>query len=225
MYTISIHAPRTGSDLFPRQRPHLCRTISIHAPRTGSDLIDHVAIGASVVFQSTLPARGATSSDMSFILLSFNFNPRSPHGERRVVCRECAVLRGFQSTLPARGATERVVVLLPNGEVFQSTLPARGATLLDSVGGHKYSISIHAPRTGSDSQSRRRVKGVKDFNPRSPHGERRRINPYVDTMQPISIHAPRTGSDVFYAQNRGKSAYFNPRSPHGERLPSLRANF
>ena len=61
--------------------------------------------GKLLKFQSTLPARGATSSDMSFILLSFNFNPRSPHGERLSAMSALQSRTGFQSTLPARGAT------------------------------------------------------------------------------------------------------------------------
>ena len=56
--TISIHAPRTGSD--PNSR--ICQKslrISIHAPRTGSDLCLLRNLFADG-FQSTLPARGAT---------------------------------------------------------------------------------------------------------------------------------------------------------------------
>ena len=33
------------------------------------------------------------------------------------------------------------------------------------------------------------------FNPRSPHGERRRLEKIVRESSCISIHAPRTGSD------------------------------
>ena len=55
---ISIHAPRTGSDIFAPPRFSLCG-ISIHAPRTGSDLIQHPERRPQR-FQSTLPARGAT---------------------------------------------------------------------------------------------------------------------------------------------------------------------
>ena len=78
----------------------------------------------------------------------------------------------FQSTLPARGATH-VFRVIGNAERFQSTLPARGAT---------QSASASSP-------------SLRDFNPRSPHGERpddvvREAMDYV-----ISIHAPRTGSD------------------------------
>ena len=57
---ISIHAPRTGSDkpgyIVPRNR----YTISIHAPRTGSDRVPTLIWKPCDRFQSTLPARGAT---------------------------------------------------------------------------------------------------------------------------------------------------------------------
>ena len=57
---ISIHAPRTGSDRRHRQHIATC-TISIHAPRTGSD-------------------RWAMTAEICLT----HFNPRSPHGERRL---------------------------------------------------------------------------------------------------------------------------------------------
>ena len=59
LYGISIHAPRTGSDLCAVDQPHAGDGISIHAPRTGSD-----------VRRRPAPCR------------RWNFNPRSPHGER-----------------------------------------------------------------------------------------------------------------------------------------------
>ena len=58
---ISIHAPRTGSDVLLR-RVNVCKIISIHAPRTGSDP----------------PQYGGTR-------IPGNFNPRSPHGERPIL--------------------------------------------------------------------------------------------------------------------------------------------
>ena len=56
---ISIHAPRTGSDgeyynIFWKYN------ISIHAPRTGSDNYWYDKLRKINLFQSTLPARGAT---------------------------------------------------------------------------------------------------------------------------------------------------------------------
>ena len=193
---ISIHAPRTGSDVSfislnktnfhfnPRSPhgerhdivkvPHCSLYISIHAPRTGSDKRIDAAFFCVTVFQSTLPARGATHSCFAFSVASSNFNPRSPHGERRATQDAIRRLnaefqstlpargateaphnrvtsRGFQSTLPARGATASLLSLLRLLPKFQSTLPARGAT--SSIRSNNYGkiISIHAPRTGSDT--------------------------------------------------------------------------
>ncbi len=61
-------------------------------------------------------------------------------------------------------------------------------------------ISIHAPRTGSDRNSIHPRWALCYFNPRSPHGERQ--------------SAPASPGKT--------SPYFNPRSPHGERLNSMR---
>ena len=125
---------------------------------------------------------------------------------------------------------------------FQSTLPARGATERRGEVHSQFSISIHAPRTGSDGLCCARSDGQDyHFNPRSPHGERHNVK--TDWLQSvyISIHAPRTGSDAITAfpwedtgtfqstlpargatkhagVRRPPGGYFNPRSPHGERL-------
>ena len=56
---ISIHAPRTGSDVLVRII-EINAPISIHAPRTGSDGLESVYNDHVYKFQSTLPARGAT---------------------------------------------------------------------------------------------------------------------------------------------------------------------
>ena len=102
---VSIHAPREGSDFCScaltgqwrcfnprsprRERPRSPATstsgrVSIHAPREGSD---HASISSYNLptFQSTLPAKGATS------------------GLRTEPCST-----QFQSTLPAKGATTTV---------------------------------------------------------------------------------------------------------------------
>ena len=198
--TISIHAPRTGSD---DARFHALAHvhISIHAPRTGSD-------------KPCLLAQHQKA----------DFNPRSPHGERPSRTHFCPLVVQFQSTLPARGAT---VSLHPSGKphLFQSTLPARGATTAHLLEIRPFGISIHAPRTGSDPprptiamptkrfQSTLPARGATPaegtneaaewhFNPRSPHGERRQTS------------QPQLGF-----------RYFNPRSPHGERLVEFEDEF
>ena len=147
-------------------------TISIHAPRTGSDEKRTTAQSGGAGFQSTLPARGATPELMACMILprisihaprtgsdlqrfpirkdNPDFNPRSPHGERPTAVSRSAMAKSFQSTLPARGATCYFGIVK-----------------------FYHSISIHAPRTGSDGDNRCAVLLYKHFNPRSPHGERR----------------------------------------------------
>ena len=145
-------------------------SISIHAPRTGSD-----------------DERGGIAGEV-------DFNPRSPHGERHT----------FRCWLLRLG-------------IFQSTLPARGATRAAQHQQKCNLISIHAPRTGSDCSGKSAHLPCCDFNPRSPHGERRTRFICSLPTQTISIHAPRTGSDGTRRSSCGSRSNFNPRSPHGER--------
>ena len=167
---ISIHAPRTGSDELIEKMVEEYK-ISIHAPRTGSD--------GSLTIQTARPDAISihaprTGSDLPLITLyihSAYFNPRSPHGERPMADAKALM-----------------------DAVFQSTLPARGATGFHAEEGGNDNISIHAPRTGSDT----------------------RWHPAYQTSI-ISIHAPRTGSDHARCVRKGETQYFNPRSPHGER--------
>ena len=146
--------------------------ISIHAPRTGSDGNTSKHNGGPLLFQSTLPARGATRRRAGRTPELCHFNPRSPHGERLHRRAGIAHVLQFQSTLPARGATARHPHPSPHNQIsihaprtgsdqingcripqpaaFQSTLPARGATWDQSFLNQQFVISIHAPRTGSD---------------------------------------------------------------------------
>ena len=125
---ISIHAPRTGSDKLSFGTDDINMFISIHAPRTGSDNKLQVAFTNTHIFQSTLPARGATpinADTNSFVKISIHA-PRTG-SDRRAVGIEFYNNNGFQSTLPARGAT---------------------------------------------ASAQASTKASAHFNPRSPHGER-----------------------------------------------------
>ena len=137
---ISIHAPRAGSDrnhfnprspCGERQAATPLKTvsikISIHAPRAGSDGTLVAAILQLVLFQSTLPVRGATLCVATRLQRHANFNPRSPCGERQAEPTADMHIATFQSTLPVRGATV-AFIKMQFGDKFQSTLPVRGAT-------------------------------------------------------------------------------------------------
>ena len=64
---ISIHAPREGGDFFLIFFL-LTQKISIHAPREGGDSIITDLTSNQQIFQSTPPARGATSCRISTLL-------------------------------------------------------------------------------------------------------------------------------------------------------------
>ena len=171
MRSISIHAPRAGSD------PGIYRYQTAHNyfnPRSpcGERLLSQYGGLTIHLFQSTLPVRGATTRRVPRRLYRQYFNPRSPCGERRSFRASPVCLPKFQSTLPVRGATRRLLG------------PA-----------HYIRISIHAPRAGSDWRVARDRSRAGHFNPRSPCGERRQMHRLTQQTVRISIHAPRAGSD------------------------------
>ena len=126
--SISIHAPRVGSD--PAGGCRSCpQAISIHAPRVGSDP------------QAVRRPAGAAGY----------FNPRSPCGERLWPLGQASQEKLFQSTLPVWGATAYYNGVPIAATLFQSTLPVWGATGGVEDVAVVADISIHAPRVGSDT--------------------------------------------------------------------------
>ena len=218
---ISIHAPRAGSDTALNSLRIPWRLFQSTLPVRGATLTNDTATEAAVLFQSTLPVRGATSFRPVTCHRILYFNPRSPCGERPIYDDLTAKYSRFQSTLPVRGATGRLPLL-------QADDPE---------------ISIHAPRAGSDLQGGAADWKQRDFNPRSPCGERlcpncgARMDKKISIHAPragsdrralenlrvgiISIHAPRAGSDVIFSPSSSSRCYFNPRPPCGGRLVYL----
>ena len=169
-----------------------------------------------VVFQSTLPSRGATG-------ILCGFNPK----------------KVFQSTLPSRGATAGLLAAREDMRYFNPRSP-RGERLRFAENRQIcFLISIHAPLAGSDYFSTTHAAVLSYFNPRSPRGERpfhichrlgcRKISIHAPLAgsdgyrvlcagnHKISIHAPLAGSDTSTSSGTTPMCYFNPRSPRGER--------
>ena len=146
---ISTHAPRTGSD-GECTETQMDSTISTHAPRTGSDQ-ESIIIRRESVISTHAPRTGSDFGDEA----------------------TAKAAQAFQPTLPARGATLRSEKEQEDTTVFQPTLPARGATRAERFEIKADAISTHAPRTGSDRRFGAVLVSATDFNPRSPHGERR----------------------------------------------------
>ena len=86
-----------------------------------------------------------------------------------------------------------------------------GSDIRGPVGTQRGDISIHAPRMGSDPAHPARHHLMRDFNPRSPDGERPEALAKLTNRQDISIHAPRMGSDAkmdIFAHDMGKIIHF-----------------
>ena len=169
--------------------------ISIHAPRMGSDGRRRCCVRFMYIFQSTLPGWGATTSRTSSSTPSAGFQSTLPGWGATVVDLAGIVAMEFQSTLPGWGATMGASTGVSR-DLFQSTLPGWGATLRIGQRGRPARISIHAPRMGSDhfkdgghyflvlfqsalpgwgaTDARMDRATGRDFNPRSPDGERLR---------------------------------------------------
>ena len=81
-FRISIHAPREGGDRGDSVRVLETYAISIHAPREGGDCSPAPALRVALPFQSTPPARGATTAVASYTVNYKDFNPRPPRGGR-----------------------------------------------------------------------------------------------------------------------------------------------
>ena len=192
--------------------------ISTHAPRTGSDSLVTAVWAGDHIFQPTLPARGATASTSMWPTRD-NFNPRSPHGERRYRDATRTDESGFQPTLPARGATrggdERGGVM-----AFQPTLPARGATGGFRVSGRGDGFQPTLPARGATAICWTSLWGW-IFQPTLPARGATGNHHHQCGDGPISTHAPRTGSDAFSKGAVKFYSDFNPRSPHGERQDGL----
>mgnify|MGYP006073930411 CR=1 FL=1 len=123
---ISIHAPLTGSDSCASPLPKAGEYFNPRSPY-GERPQRRPGPWTCLIFQSTLPLRGATNSATSLcknIVISIHapltgsdsdgdlstlttkyFNPRSPYGERPAKGIIHIPTKKFQSTLPLRGAT------------------------------------------------------------------------------------------------------------------------
>ena len=166
----SPHGERPGKS-GGRGRP---KKISIHAPRTGSDL----TFPDFRIRKNNFNPRSPHGERQRFLCRNFlfqpYFNPRSPHGERRIADALGVEDLRISIHAPRTGSDLSGRGLARLAGLFQSTLPARGATSTNYSSRQAIFISIHAPRTGSDAVPAVRLSVSKNFNPRSPHGERQR---------------------------------------------------
>ena len=152
-------------------------------------------------FQSTPPARGATSGAPALI--------------RR---------RKFQSTPPARGATCGQAIKW-GCEDISIHAPREGGDRADRLLGiGDRGISIHAPREGGDCGiASTIVVMISDFNPRPPRGGRPKAGTSpARRAYDFNPRPPRGGRLLPEKPHRQGLPHFNPRPPRGGRLSASR---
>ena len=151
------------------QRHH---RISIHAPRMGSDTNTYQPQNVLVI-SIHAPRMGSDRSLSRSSYRTLHFNPRSPDGER--LCPTFHHPARFADFNPRS----------PDGERLAASLRLRFVSR----------ISIHAPRMGSDSESRHPLHPENQFQSTLPGwGATFAVVPGF-VRDEISIHAPRMGSD------------------------------
>ncbi len=191
---ISIHAPRVGGDetrgftgisddyFNPRppcggrrrRRPGQLRTVLFQStPPVWGATSSATMIGmASRLFQSTPPVWGATCVPLPGGRPGNEFQSTPPVWGATSATLQTSSARIFQSTPPVWGATHRInredLITAP----FQSTPPVWGATVVLRDKKIDGEISIHAPRVGGDRLRRWRRPRRFYFNPRPPCGGR-----------------------------------------------------
>ena len=173
-----------------------------------------------VVFQSTLPLRGATWDAPTCCPSATNFNPHSPCGERLAVLFGDVASSGSQSTLPLRGATPQQQTITRHCSISIHT-PLAGSDEVRQLAFGDVAISIHAPLAGATVVSDDRlVEHLISIHAPLAGSDDKVSNELRDLW--ISIHVPLAGSDPQPRPKNQHDANFNPRSPCGERRSSRR---
>ena len=101
--------------------------ISIHAPREGGDIYNDLYLMPVVLFQSTPPARGATS-DGNVHSAAWQFQSTPPARGATLMMIYTGMRIGISIHAPREGGDRTSAAWCLEIDIFQSTPPARGAT-------------------------------------------------------------------------------------------------
>ena len=168
-----------------------------------------------------------------------NFNPRSPHGERQNVSAfDVRQTRDFNPRSP-HGERRTSPGGAMESRYFNPRSPHGERPRTDAHAPPCESISIHAPRTGSDQQGGKQHDKTRKFQSTLP--ARGATGPHSTNKNAISFQStlpargatgfvtdddgtttfqstlPARGATLTPARGRLHKKHFNPRSPHGER--------
>ena len=141
--------------------------------------------------------RGATPIRWVLICRAYNFNPRSPCGERRYNIDVEGERTNFNPRSPCGERPDNNPARQEDSCNFNPRSPCGERPQADQP--KKVTRPNFNPRSpcGERHGWAMRIAMRKHFNPRSPCGERQGgLTPTIKAVN-ISIHAPRAGSDQF----------------------------
>ncbi len=197
-------------------------SVSIHAPRMGSDACGLVTSPPANKFQSTPPAWGATVHNWEIVITIWFQSTPPAWGATK---SKHSINRRYDVSIhaPRMGSDKHASGRLLDGRVSIHA-PRMGSDRGKSRSLTGNCVSIHAPRMGSDVSYHHTPRLLVCFNPRPPHGERLAHNSLrsriwlfqstppawgATTVRAaqgntpnVSIHAPRMGSDFTSCQTR-----------------------
>ena len=170
--------------------------ISTHAPRAGSDVPRWFIRGDGMVFQPTLPVRGATLTGRRYNPYNYDFNPRSPCGERLLQEAIETFSCEISTHAPRAGSDPFFDYIRILSYYFNPRSPCGERRPSFSLVVSCWKISTHAPRAGSDPSEAHDVSWSAIFQPTLPVRGATGIRYWQVGDPSISTHAPRAGSDV-----------------------------
>ena len=216
--------------------------ISIHTPLAGSD-VDMLDINDIHVISIHTPLAGSDRKTLKTSANSWNFNPHSPCGERRVPLTYASCICQFQSTLPLRGATPPAQADGPRSNHFNPHSPCGERRrrwshrrllcnfnphspcgerrCLHGRGMRRQVFQSTLPLRGATHVVLQRDQLLLRISIHTPLAGSDRDEGITDRAIDISIHTPLAGSDL-PATIRIPYVYnFNPHSPCGERHDTI----
>ena len=170
MTDVSIHAPRAEGDSIRHRRSPPRAGFNPRPPRGGRRDATGLRTTATM-FQSTPPARRATSAPPEARHPGPCFNPRPPRG----------------------GRLGEPTVERPPEDVSIHAPRAEGDSQAMTVTAGLSPVSIHAPRAEGDWRARPMLRAGCRFNPRPPRGGRRERSGSEPTNSRFNPRPPRGG--------------------------------
>ena len=193
---VSIHAPREGE----RRRLWQCGAgLGCFNPRSPRGGATKTAANApnTLLFQSTLPARGSDPINPAIVPRKPLVSIHAPREGERQFGRRCKFgRRGFQSTLPARGSDIFEGDNFSLSRCFNPRSPRGGATFGRHWRGRgRGGFNPRSPRGGATHAFREARQLRHSFNPRSPRGGATAWERQSELLQKFQSTLPARGSD------------------------------